>query len=357
MNHPTYDVWWKARNDRNFVQHISPATATLEVGGLFDAEDAFGAQNLYKAIETKSKNNNKLVLGPWYHGQWASTDGTHLGNVQFAGNTSEWFGKNVEVPFFNYYLKGKGDASQIAEATVFFSGENQWHQFEQWPPSSITMKPVYLQASQQLSFTTGNPSKNGYDSYISDPAKPVPYTGEIHPYRTREYMDDDQRFAAARPDVLVYKTEPLDKDITLAGPLVADLMVSLSSTDADFVVKLIDVFPDNFKYTDHDKYLMNGYQMLVRGEVFRGKFRNSFEEPEAFIPNKPTEVKYTLPDVAHTFKKGHRIMIQVQSSWFPLVDRNPQIFTDIYHATDADFTRETIKIYHNQSKIFLPILP
>jgi putative CocE/NonD family hydrolase len=357
MSHPTYDAWWKARNDRNFVQHISPSTATLEVGGLFDAEDAFGAQNLYKAIETKAKNNNKLVLGPWYHGQWASTDGTHLGNVQFASNTSEWFGKNVEVPFFNYYLKGKGDASKIAEATVFFSGENQWHQFEQWPPSNIIMKPVYLQASQQLSFTTGNPSKNGYDSYISDPAKPVPYTGELRPYRTREYMDDDQRFAAARPDVLVFKTEALDKDLTLAGPLVADLMVSLSSTDADFVVKLIDVFPDDFKYSDHDTYLMNGYQMLVRGEVFRGKFRNSFEEPEAFIPNKPTEVKYTLPDVAHTFKKGHRIMIQVQSSWFPLVDRNPQVFTDIYHATDADFTKETIKIYYNQSKIFLPILP
>jgi len=357
MSHPTYDAWWKARNDRNFVQHISPSTATLEVGGLFDAEDAFGAQNLYKAIETRSKNNNKLVLGPWYHGQWASTDGTHMGNVQFASNTSEWFGKNIEVPFFNYYLKGKGDASQIAEATVFFTGENQWHQFEQWPPSNITMKPVYLQASQQLSFTTGNPSKNGFDSYISDPAKPVPYTGEIRPYRTREYMDDDQRFAATRPDVLVYKTEVLDKDITLAGPLVADLMVSLSSTDADFVVKLIDVFPDNFKYSDHDNYLMNGYQMLVRGEVFRGKFRNSFEAPEAFIPNKPTEVKYTLPDVAHTFKKGHRIMIQVQSSWFPLVDRNPQVFTDIYHATDADFTKATIKIYHNQSKIFLPILP
>jgi len=357
MSHPTYDAWWKARNDRNFVQHISPSTATLEVGGLFDAEDAFGAQNLYKAIETKSKNNNKLVLGPWYHGQWASTDGTHMGNVQFASNTSEWFGKNIEVPFFNYYLKGKGDASQIAEATIFFTGENQWHQFEQWPPSNINMKPVYLQASQQLSFTTGNPSKNGFDSYTSDPAKPVPYTGEIRPYRTREYMDDDQRFAAARPDVLVYKTEVLDKDITLAGPLVADLMVSLSSTDVDFVVKLIDVFPDDFKYSDHDNYLMNGYQMLVRGEVFRGKFRNSFEAPEAFIPNKPTEVKYTLPDVAHTFKKGHRIMIQVQSSWFPLVDRNPQVFTDIYHATDADFTKTTIKIYHNQSKIFLPILP
>jgi putative CocE/NonD family hydrolase len=357
MSHPAYDAWWKARNDRNFVKHISPETATLEVGGLFDAEDAFGAQNLYKAIELKAKNNNKLVLGPWYHGQWASTDGTHLGNVQFASNTSEWFGKNIEVPFFNYYLKGKGDASKIAEATVFFTGENQWHLFEQWPPANITMKPVYLQASQQLSFSAGNPAKNGFDSYISDPAKPVPYTGEIRPYRTREYMDDDQRFAASRPDVLVYKSEILDKDITLAGPLVADLMVSLSSTDADFVVKLIDVFPDDFKYSDHDNYLMNGYQMLVRGEVFRGKFRNSFEEPEAFIPNKPTEVKYTLPDVAHTFKKGHKIMIQIQSSWFPLVDRNPQVFTDIYHASDADFTKATIKIYHNQSKIFLPILP
>jgi len=169
-------------------------------------------------------------------------------------------------------------------------------------------------------------------------------------------MDDDQRFASKRTDVLTYQTEILDKDVTLAGPLVADLFVSLSTTDADFIVKLVDVFPDDFKYADNDKYIMNNYQMLVRGEVMRGRFRNSFEKPEAFIPNKPTEVKYTLPDVAHTFQKGHRIMVQIQSSWFPLVDRNPQQFVDIYHCKDADFIKSTIRVYHNQSRIILPVL-
>jgi putative CocE/NonD family hydrolase len=356
MNHPNYDTWWQARNDRNFVQNISINTSTLVVGGLFDAEDAFGAQNLYKAIEAKSKNNNKLVLGPWYHGQWASVDGTHLGNIQFESNTTDWYAKNIEVPYFNYYLKGKGSVDKIAEANIFFSGENQWHQFTQWPPKNSTATTIYLQPSQKLSFNQIVNKKNSFDEYISDPAKPVPYTEDVHAHRTREYMDDDQRFAARRPDVLVYETDILDNDITLAGPVVADLMVSLSSTDADFVVKLIDVFPDDFHYSNNDKYVMTGYQMLVRGEILRGKFRKSFEKPEAFVPNMPTQVKYTLPDVAHTFKKGHRIMIQIQSSWFPLVDRNPQKFIDIYHARDEDFTKETIKVYHNQSKIILPIL-
>ena len=198
----------------------------------------------------------------------------------------------------------------------------------------------------------------GYSEYISDPAKPVPYTQDVHLSRTKEYMTDDQRFAARRPDVLVFKTEMLTEDITLGGPVVADLMVSISSTDADFVVKLIDVFPDNFAYTGSSKnnYVMSGYQMLVRGEVMRGKFRNSFEKPEAFVPNKPTRVKYSLPDVAHTFKKGHRIMVQVQSSWFPLVDRNPQKFIDIYHAKEADFQKANIRIYHTDSKIILPVI-
>jgi putative CocE/NonD family hydrolase len=356
MNHPNYDAWWKARNDRNFVQDILPTTSTLVVGGLFDAEDAFGAQNLYKAIEAKTKNNNKLVLGPWYHGQWASTDGTHLGNVQFESNTAEWYAQNIEVPYFNYYLKGKGSIDKIEEATIFFSGENQWHQFAQWPPADYKPVNLYLQASQKLSFTGQLTKKVSFDEYVSDPAKPVPYTEDVHTHRTREYMDDDQRFAARRPDVLVYETEALDNDVTLAGPVVADLMVSISSTDADFVVKLIDVFPNDFHYTNNDKYVMTGYQMLVRGEVFRGRFRKSFEKPEAFVPNAPTQVKYTLPDVAHTFKKGHKIMIQVQSSWFPIVDRNPQQFIDIYHAKNEDFIKSNIKIFHNQSKIILPIL-
>ncbi|MES2328433.1 MAG: CocE/NonD family hydrolase [Bacteroidota bacterium] len=366
-SHPNYDAWWKARNPRNFVADISPNTATLEVGGLFDAEDCFGAWNLYKAIESKSKNNNKLVIGPWYHGQWASGDGTHLGNVQFESNTSEWFGENIEVPFFNYYLKGKGSIDKINEANIFFTGENTWHQLPIWPPAAMKPTEIYLQNKGKLSFTK-NSDKTSYAEYISDPAKPVPYTEDVHYRRTREYMTDDQRFAARRPDVLVYQTEILTEDITLAGPLTADLKVSISTTDADFVVKLIDVFPDDFKYataapgnttrtaTPGSSYLMNNYQMLVRGDIMRGKFRNSFEKPEAFVPNKPTQVKYTMPDVAHTFKKGHRIMIQVQSSWFPLADRNPQKFVDIYKATEADFQKATIRIYQDESKIILPVL-
>jgi putative CocE/NonD family hydrolase len=356
MNHPNYDYWWKARNDRNFVQDISPHIATLEVGGLFDAEDCFGAWNVYKSIETKAHNNNKLVMGPWYHGQWASKDGTHLGNVQFGSNTSEWYRQNIELPFFNYYLNGKGTAETIAEATVFFSGENKWHQLPLWPPANENPTPLFLQEHGKLSFSQNSRKQTLTDEYISDPARPVPYAEDIHSHRTREYMTDDQRFASYRPDVLVYKTDLLNEDVTLAGPLVTDLMVSISATDADFVVKLIDVFPDDFEYADNSRYVMNGYQMLVRGEVMRGKFRNSFEKPEAFVPNKPTHVKYSMPDVAHTFKKGHRIMVQIQSSWFPLVDLNPQKFTDIYHAKEGDFQKATIKIYLDQSKVILPVL-
>ncbi len=359
MNHPVYDDWWKARNTRNFIQNISPDIATLVVGGLFDAEDCFGAWNLYKAIESKTKNNNRLVMGPWFHGQWGRFDGSFLGNVQFGSNTSEWFGKNIELPFFNYYLNNKGSIDNIKEANVFFSGSNEWKQLGHWPPANIKPAEIYLQNNGALSFTKKNMGEvSGYSEYISDPAKPVPYTEDVHLDRTKEYMTDDQRFAARRPDVLVFQTEALTKDITLGGPLVADLMVSLSTTDADFVVKLVDVFPDDFAYPNEQKnsYPMSGYQMLVRGEVMRGKFRNSFEKPEPFIPGKPTQVKFTLPDVAHSFKKGHRLMIQVQSSWFPLVDRNSQKFMDIYHAKDTDFQKATIRVFHNTSKIILPVI-
>lgn len=354
MNHPTYDDWWKKRDDRNYVQNISAKIPTLIVGGLFDAEDCYGAWNLYKAIEAKATNNNQLVMGPWYHGQWGSIDGTHLGNIQFGDNTSDWYQKNIELPFFNFYLKGKGSVEKIAEANIFFSGENKWKQFAKWPAANMQTRDLFLTANGQLNYTGG--TDNSTTDYISDPAKPVPYVEKAHMYRTREYMTDDQRFAARRPDVLVYQTPILSEDLTLAGPVVADLLVSISTTDADFVVKIIDVFPDDFTYTADDTYPMNGYQMLVRGEVMRGKFRNSLEKPEAFVPGKPTQVKYALPDIAHTFKKGHRLMVQIQSSWFPLVDRNPQKFVDIYHASASDFQKSTIKIFNNKSKIILPIL-
>ena len=360
MNHPNYDAFWKARNARSNVQDINNNVATLIVGGLFDAEDCYGAWNLYHAIEAKSKNNNKIVMGPWHHGQWGRSDGSYLGNVQFGSNTSEWFGKNMELPFFNYYLKNKGSVDQIKEANIFISGANEWKTFSQWPSTNMKMTNYALGKNGSFSLANKVVAKTNdataYDEYISDPAKPVPYVPEIHSGRTQEYMTDDQRFAARRPDVLVYQTPILENDITLAGPVVADLMVAMSGTDADFIVKVIDVFPDNFENANPTNHVMNGYQMLVRGEVMRGKFRNSFENPEAFVSNQPTQVKFTLPDIAHQFKKGHRMMIQIQSSWFPLVDRNPQKFVNIYAAKDSDFQKATIKIYHGASIIQLPVL-
>ena len=364
MNHPVYNEFWKARNPRNFMANIKPAM--LIVGGLFDAEDCFGAWRMYQAIEQKSpRANNKIVMGPWYHGQWSTAKASNLGNVQFGSNTSEWYQQNVEFPFFDYYLNGKGNTPNIAEATIFFSGENTWKQLPQWPPAQMKKQDMFLLADGKLGYnkpatsTVEKQTGKGYTEYVSDPMKPVPYTEDVLFERTREYMTDDQRFAARRPDVLVFETDTLTSDLTLAGPVVADLMVSITGTDADFIVKVIDVFPDKFSYSDSDKYMMDGYQMLVRGEVMRGKFRNSFEKPEPFVPNKITNVKYTLPDIAHTFKKGHRLMIQVQSTWFPLVDRNPQKFTDIYHAKESDFQKATIKVYHQpgaNSKIILPVI-
>ena len=367
MVHPNYDDWWKARDARNATKNLQPAM--LWVGGLFDAEDCWGAWNAYKAAEQNNpgKAFNKIVEGPWYHGQWASNDGTHLGNVQFGSNTAEWYQQNIEIPFFNYFLKGKGDISKIAEANIFISGANEWKTFSQWPPATKEDKTMYLQENGKLDWTKPA-AANSFDQYTSDPAKPVPYTEDVHFNRTRTYMDDDQRFASRRPDVLVFETGILKDDITVTGSIMADLMTSISTTDADFVVKIIDVFPDNVGFNDVNiyaeedaskNYPMGGYQMLVRAEIFRGRYRNSYEKPSAFTPNKVEEVKFELPSIAHSFKKGHRLMVQLQSSWFPLVDRNPQQFIDIYHCSEKDFIKSDIKIYHNAqnaSKLILPVL-
>ncbi|MDQ6762363.1 MAG: CocE/NonD family hydrolase [Bacteroidota bacterium] len=362
--HPVYDAWWQERNARVGLYNVKPAM--LWVGGLFDAEDCFGAWNSYKATEAQSpQTNSKIVMGPWYHGQW-SREGSYLGNVRFGSNTSAYFQDSLEIPFFNYYLLDKGNVDNVAEANIFFSGENNWKKFDKWPPQNVQTENLYLAANGHLFLGTnaGVADSSTFNEYISDPAHPVPYTEDVHITRTREYMDDDQRFASRRPDVLTYETEILNDNVTVAGPVIADLQAAISTTDADFVVKLIDVFPDDFKYPTGEKgngkgYPMGGYQMLVRGEIMRGKFRNSFEKPEPFVPGKITEVKWELPDVAHTFLKGHRIMIQIQSSWFPLADRNPQQFENIYEADDKDFQKADIRIYHdaeNQSKIILPVL-
>jgi putative CocE/NonD family hydrolase len=365
--HPNYDAWWQARDARNATKNLQPAM--LWVGGLFDAEDCWGAWNAYKAAEQNNpgKTFNKIVEGPWYHGQWASNDGTHLGNVYFGENSSTWFQEHIELPFFNYFLKGEGDVSQLPEATVFITGKNEWQQFSQWPPAGKEDRAIYLQPGGTLSWEKPS-ATGGFTQYSSDPAKPVPYTEAVHFNRTREYMTDDQRFAARRPDVIVFQTDTLQQDLTVTGTVIADLMTSISTTDADFIVKVIDVFPDNLSYNDVDiyaekeakkSYPMGGYQMLVRGEVFRGRYRNSYSNPAPFAPGKITEVKFELPSIAHCFKKGHRLMVQIQSTWFPLVDRNPQQFVDIYHCDEKDFKKADIRIYHNKtssSKLILPVL-
>ena len=364
--HPVYDDWWKARNPRNFVDRIK--SAILVVGGLYDAEDLFGAWNLYKAIEAKNQHiNNRIVMGPWSHEYWATSewthraDGSHLGNISFGSPTSYWYQEHIELPFFNFYLKGKGDLKDIAEATIFFSGENQWKTFERWPPANKQDRTLFLHANGGLSFTAPTAGE-GSSSYTSDPAKPVPYAADVHWERTREYMLDDQRFAARRPDVLVFESAPLESDLRLGGPVIAHIKTAISTTDADFVVKLIDVFPDEYKDDNNpgNPYPMGGYQMLVRAEIMRGRFRNSLEKPSAFVPNRVEQFKFALPDVAHTFKKGHRLMIQVQSSWFPLADRNPQQFVDIYQCSEKDFIKSQVKIYHDGAdgtRIDLPVLP
>jgi putative CocE/NonD family hydrolase len=366
MDHPDYDAWWQARNDRQFMSRINPETATLIVGGLFDAEDCYGAWRLYQAIGQMAHNDNKLVMGPWYHGQWSgSTSGSQLGDLNFGSNTGDWYKEHIEIPFFDSHLV-TGGKDDLPKATVFFTGENRWKKFTQWPPDSKT-STLYLDSAHLLSTTA---PIAGADSYRSDPADPVPYTKGKHATRTREYMDGDQRFAAARKDVLVYQTPALTRDLTVAGPFTADLWVSISTTDADFVVKLIDVFPGDqpdaaprrprltADLPDRDSALA-GYQMLVRGDIFRGRYRNSLSAPVPFVPGQPTEVKFDLNDIAHTFRKGHRIMVQVQSSWFPLADRNPQQFVNIYQAKDADFIPADISVWHDAahpSRILLPVL-
>ena len=365
--HPNYDSWWKVRDARNATKDLHPAM--LWVGGLFDAEDNWGAWNSYKAAEKNNpgKEFNKLIMGPWYHTQWANNDGTHLGNINFGSNTSVWYQQNIEIPFFNYFLKGKGDISGIPEASVFITGENKWRQFAQWPPKDKEDKFLYFQDNGKLDWTAPK-SVSSFSDYISDPSKPVPYTEDVHFGRTRDYMTDDQRFAERRPDVLSFKTNILAEDVTVTGVVTADLLTSISTTDADFVVKLIDVFPDSLSYNNIDIYAdkdpvmaypMGGYEMLVHGEIFRGRYRKSFETPEPFVADKIDRVKFNVADIAHTFKKGHRIMVQIQSTWFPLVDRNPQKFVNIYEAAQNDFQKATIRIYHdekNASSILLPVL-
>ncbi|MCC7245473.1 MAG: CocE/NonD family hydrolase [Saprospiraceae bacterium] len=364
MAHPNYDDFWKARNPRPHLKNIRPAVMT--VGGLFDAEDCWGAWNTYKAIEQQNpvKHPNSIVMGPWVHGGWSRTPGNRLGNVVFGQNTTDFYQKEIELKFFEYHLKGAG-TMDLPEAYIFETGSNRWTTYNHWPPENIEQRKWYFQAKGQLS--QNPPTTSGSDRYVSDPAHPVPYTEDVHLGRTREYMTDDQRFASRRPDVLTYETSVMTEPVTVTGPVVAELWVELDDSqtsgdgllDADFVVKLIDVFPDTMKGREND-VPMGGYQMLVRGEIMRGRFRNSFEKPEPFKRQQTALVRFELPDVAHTFLPGHTMMVQVQSSWFPLSDRNPQRWVpSIYEARDEDFIPIEISLKHESGKasgIVLPVL-
>jgi putative CocE/NonD family hydrolase len=331
LQHDTYDAYWKERNIRTHLTNIKPAT--MLVGGWFDAEDMFGALKTYEAIEKQNPmNDNRLVMGPWTHGGWERRGWTKFGSYSFGSDLSAYF-QQMEFDFFNYYLKGKG-AFKAGKATVFITGSNQWKTFSQWPPKETVKAKWWLNAGHKLELLQA--AVKDSDQYISDPANPVPYIDKRSNDRLNEYLVADQSFAAQRSDVLSYTSNTLTDDITLCGPVTANLFVSLSSSDADFIVKVIDVLPDE-KQTEQ----------LVRAEVLRGKFRSSFERPEPFVAGKITQVQLVLNSTAHTFLKGHKIMIQVQSSWFPLVDRNPQKFMNIPDAKESDFQKESITIYHD----------
>jgi putative CocE/NonD family hydrolase len=348
MQHGTFDQFWQDRNLRPHLKNIKPAVMT--VGGWFDAENLFGALETYRNVEALSPGaTNVLVMGPWSHGGWSRSDGAKLGPVSFASKTAEFYRERIELPFFQYYLKGKGSPS-FPEAWVFETGTNQWKTYDVWPPRTVRRRSLFLQRQGGLAFEPpSKPSDASFDEYASDPAHPVEYIDQIEIRMTGDYMIQDQRVAARRPDVLVYESEALPTDVSIAGPIQARMFVSTSGTDSDWVVKLIDVCPDDLSNGESNPPAVKfgGYQQLVRGDVMRGKFRNSLEKPEPFVPNEPTPVNFTLQDVAHTFRSGHKIMVQVQSTWFPLIDRNPQKFVDIYNATEADFQKASQRVYRS----------
>ncbi len=351
LKHPAYDEFWQSRAQAPHMKNVTPAT--LFVGGWFDAEDLSGPLKLFRAVEKDgAKSPNTLVMGPWCHGCWSRGDGNTLGDVDFASNTAEFFREHIELPFFVANLKGKGDGlkaapdNEIPKAWVFETGSNQWLRFAAWPPANAQEKALYLGPGGTLSFT--QPSSEAADEYVSDPAKPVPIRTDIGSGFPGDYITYDQRFASRRPDVLAYETAPLDHDITVAGPITPILKVATSGTDSDFIVKLIDVYPNDYPNPDpNPKGLqMGGYQQMVRGEPFRGKYRNNMAKPEAFKPNEPAKIEFVMPDICHTFRTGHRIMIQIQSTWFPLVDLNPQQFENIPTAKSSDFVKATEHVYH-----------
>jgi putative CocE/NonD family hydrolase len=353
--HDTYDDYWKARDLERHMKNVH--CAVLVVGGWYDAEDLSGPlKTLYAINKFNPQTPTTLVEGPWVHGGWARSDGSRLGDIEFNSKTAEYFRTNLQFPFFEQTLKGRGKV--LPRAVVFETGTNVWRSFDAWPPKTAAAKTLYFHAGGKLSFDPPT-EESGVDEYLSDPNHPVPFVGYTTDTVPQRYMVDDQRFASYRPDVLVYQTEPLEEDVTIAGPISPRLKISSSGTDSDFDVKLIDVYPEDYPDPEEtsslDKHIldappvrMGGYQQLLRGEPFRAKFRNSWEKPEPLTPGKEADLNFTMPDLFHTFRRGHRIMVQVESSWFPLTDRNPQTFADIPNARPEEFQKATEQLFRQK---------
>lgn len=351
LAHPNYDSFWQTRNIRPHLRNIR--CPVLIVGGWFDAQDLYGTLETYRWTERQNPGiRNTLVMGPWSHNLWNHGTGERLADVTFGAKTGDWFREQVELPFFRHHLKGDTNDTPT-EALMFETGANQWRRFDIWPPKTVQARNLFLHASGRLAFTAPAKAATEFDEYPSDPAKPVPFTKLITTDRDPvAAATEDQRFVATRPDVLVYKTEPLTDELTIAGPIKVSLNVSTTGTDADWVVKVIDVYPDDFPDPNPNprRVVMGGYQQLLRGDVMRSRFRNSFEKPEPMKPGRITRIEFSMQDVFHTFRRGHRLMVQVQSSWFPLVDRNPQTFVpNIAYAKPEDFRKATHRVYHSAS--------
>lgn len=352
MEHPNYDAYWQNQNVLNHLRGIRPAV--LNVAGWFDAEDFYGPISIYHTMERENPGNRStLVVGPWLHGGWRSTPGDHLGCIGFGSKTSEYFQREVQFPFFSYYLKDRAGWDS-PEAVVFETGTNVWRRYDRWPPANVVPVKLYLRSNGALTFGDGKLSWEppaaedaGYDEYVSDPEHPVPFSAEVRTTQGHLWMIEDQRFASTRPDVLVYQTDPLSEEMTIAGPILANLYVSTTGTDADWVAKLIDLYPGDAPRSEFCDVPLGDFQMLLAGEILRGRFRNSFTDPEPMVPGQVTEIRIDLRDRYHTFRRGHRVMVQVQSSWFPVYDRNPHTFVDIYRARPSDFRKATQRVYRS----------
>ena len=356
VNHPNYDAFWKRQGFAPWLNRVT--VPIMNVAGWWDQEDFYGPIKIYELLEKHdTQNQNFLVVGPWNHGGWSRSDGQKLGRIDFGSKTAEYYRKNVLARFLAYHLKQKG-TPDFPEALTFRTGLNSWEKHDTWPPKSTTPRPLYFHSDGKLSFTPPPAGANAFDSYVSDPANPVPYRQRPIELQTgwTTWLVEDQRFVDHRPDVLTWSTEPLDADVVVSGKIIAKLFASTTGTDSDWIVKVIDVYPE--KYAADPK--MGGFQLMIAGDVLRGRYRNSFEKPEPIAPGTVVPYEIGFPANDHVFLKGHRIMVQVQSTWFPVIDRNPQRFVpNIFNAKDTDFQKATQKIYRSAreaSHISLPLV-